>query len=386
MTSQDRVLYVSPLVMSANNGMMQRQHQVLAALCQEFPGRVDFLALAATPASARAWLSQVGLNAKVLDGLFVTMARLNAMAWYYGNVVACNGLKLVDQFRCPFITPLPRAVLSSYSRVVCYYAWAYLLLALIRAGDRVLVDLGDVMADRHERIGIRRWISLASADERSIVLGPARCVAISEGDMDEFRRIYGTTLSVVPFVPPNAASLLATGPAQGLRTIGFIGAPSYHNEQILKLLAHKEFLTELQRQGIELQIAGGICATADRAVLEALRAGGARVLGRVDDVGTFYSGLGAVLNPVGPSTGVKIKSVEALMAGRGLITTRWGTDLLLDKAFPLQVTSLGDWPVTPADLAKACVECLARPLTLGAGAGRAYLEASAATLRSHLVS
>lgn len=379
----ERVLYVSPMLMTVDNGMMQRQHQWLLALCKAFPGHVDFLSLGSSPASARNWFKARGMNITVLDGPFALAARLNAMAWYYGGAVLCNKLRWVDRFRFPLRTPIPNTWLRRYRTIVCYYAWNYHLLGLQRAGTRVLIDLGDIMADRHERVGMRRWISLARNDELAIVTGLGRCVAISASDRQEFARLYGVQMPLVPFVPPNSDALLSLGPPTHKRSIGFIGAPSYLNEEILKLLAREEFLAALRQAGVGLLVAGGICRTANPTLLERLRAGGATVIGRVDDICDFYRSTTAILNPVGPSTGVKIKSVEALMAGRGLVTTHWGSDRTLEESFPGQIETI-DWPITATTLAAACIELIERGGVERGNSGFAYRTRSEATMQEHI--
>lgn len=355
----DRVLYVSPMVMTVDNGMMQRQHQWLQALCEAFPGRVDFLSLGSSPASASKWVKERGMNITVLGGLFAYVAWLNAMAWYYGSAVLCNKLRLVDSFRFSVHTPIPNHWLRRYRKIVCYYAWNYHLLDLKRAGTRVLIDLGDIMADRHARLGVRRWISLTKCDELAVIIGPASCAAISYSDRDEFARLYGAQLPLIPFVPPNSDALLSLGPPVHKRTIGFIGAPSYLNEEILKLLACEEFLSALRQADVDLLVAGGICRTAHPELLNRLRAGGATVIGFVADIRDFYRSTSVIINPVGPSTGVKIKSVEALMASRGLVTTQWGSDCTLEEAFPGQIKTIA-WPINSANLADACIDLIER--------------------------
>lgn len=378
--NDDRVLYVSPMIMTVDNGMMQRQHQWLQALCTAFPGRVDFLSLGSSPVSARNWVKERGMNITVLEGPFALIARLNAMAWYYGGAVLCNKLRWVDRFRFPFRTPIPNAWLRRYRTIVCYYAWNYQLLGLHRAGTRVLIDLGDIMADRHERVGVRRWISLARNDELAIVTGPGRCAAISDSDRHEFARLYGVQLPLVPFVPPNSDALLSLGPPTHKRTIGFIGAPSYLNEEILKLLACEEFLAALRQAKVSLWVAGGICRTANPTLIERLRDGGATVIGFVDDICNFYMSTTIIINPVGPSTGVKIKSVEALMAARGLITTQWGSDRTLEEAFPGQIETI-DWPITATNLAAACIELIERGDIARGKSGFAYRSRSQTTMQ-----
>jgi len=365
--------------MCSRNGMNQHQHQLLLMLVSLYGDSVDLLSLGASPAMARIWVKETGLPLNVLDGIYPLAAYLNATLWYGGGVVLCNKLRWIDRFRFPLRTPLPRSWMDRYALIVCYYAWGHRLLGLDRGGHKVIMDLGDVMADRHQRIGTRRWISMAAIDERSILHG-SRCVAVSEEDATEFERLYGVRPSVMQFVPPDSERLMELASEERPRRVGFMGAPSYSNEEILRALAHPAFLETIAGAGVELLVAGGICQTADPSVLEALKAGGARVLGRIGSTLDYYRQIAATVNPIGPSTGVKIKSVETLIAGRSLITTQWGADPGLCAAFPGQIRYI-EWPVDPVVLGRIAVETVRSALPPGDSAARAYVEKATQTLR-----
>lgn len=379
-----RILYVSPLDMTSNNGMLQRQIQWLHMLAALAPHGFDVLSLGAPPWRMRRWLERAGLRARVLSGPRACLAWMNFMAWYAGGVVLCNKLRWARYFRFPFTTPLPRPTLDRYERIVCYYPWAFHLLGLGRAESRVVLDTGDVMAQRHERIGTRRWISLSPQDEATLVRSGARCLAISEGDAQEFRRLYGSDLEVAPFCPA-AVELLALNGTKRPRRAGFLAAPSYLNEEIIDLLGADMTLETLRQHGVELVVAGGICDTMGSTRAERLRAGGAQILGRVESLQRFYADVSVVLNPVGPSTGIKIKSVEALLAGCGLVTTRWGVDDVLQRHFASQIELL-DWPVKPAQLAQAVLRATSAPTIDAASQVRAqrYVDECARALRRAL--
>lgn len=380
----DRALFVSPIDMHQHNGMSEGQVQLLQMLCGIYE-QVDLLSLGALPSAARRWISLQGLRVRTLDGPFAWISALNSIAWYGGGSILCNKLRWIDRFHFPIRTPLPRAWINRYDAIVCYYAWAHRLLRLERAGRKVIVDTGDVMADRHERIGARRWITLRANDERAVLESGSRCIAVSRDDAAEFKRLYGVQVPVLQFLPPSYPELMAISAREKPRRVGFMGAPSYVNEEILRLLAQPEFLDRLSKAGIELVVAGGICKTVNPAVLDALRQGGARVLGRVPSTLLFYEQISAVLNPVGPSTGVKIKSVEALMAGRTLVTTRWGADENLRMAFANQIVSIV-WPIDAGDLAEIVVRILsANASSSENAAAKNYAESSAKILRSLLL-
>jgi hypothetical protein len=374
-----RILYISPLDLRSRNGMTQQQGQLLSMLVSRYGDAVDLLSLGASPATARKWVRDTGLRLHVVDGLYAVAAYVNATLWYGGGVILCNKLGWIDRFRFPLRTPLPQSWIERYALIVCYYPWGHRLLRLDRAGDKVIMDLGDVMADRHERIGKRRWISMAEEDEEAI-LRSSRCVAVSEEDAAEFERLYGVRPPVMEFVPPDAEQLMQLASEQRPPRLGFMGAPSHGNEEILRVLAHADFLKAIAAADIELIVAGGICDTVDPSVLSALRQGGARVLGRIARTLDYYRQIGATVNPIGPSTGVKIKSVETLLTGRSLITTRYGAGPGLYAAFPGQI-AYTEWPIEPAELGRLAVEVIRAAPPVRAAVARAYAERATEALR-----
>ncbi len=378
-----QALLISPIDMRQNNGMAQLQAQLLQGLCSLY-NSVDLLSLGARPAAASRWLCTMGLSANVLKSAFAQLASFNGLVWYGGGAILCNKLHWIDRFHFPVRTPLPRSWMERYSIIVSFYPWAHRLLELDRAGSKVVVVTGDVMADRHERMGARRWITLDARDERAILHSQSRCVAVSQYDAAEFKKLYGVEIPVLQFLPPSYPELIAISLNEKPRRVGFMGAPSYVNEAILELLAQADFLDRLAQAGVELVVAGGICKTAPKATLQALERGNARVLGAVGSTLEFYKQVSTVLNPVGPSTGIKIKSVEALMAGRTLITTSWGADESLRIAFPGQITHV-EWPVDGLALAEVTVKLVNNSASVDPAAARNYAEQSNEKLRSLLL-
>jgi len=346
------ILFISPTDVLANNGMLQRQIQVMRALAPRFAEGLDVLSLSSAPEVMDRWLRETEIPGRALKGLFPALSRWNFWLWYAGNVLLCNKLKVLSNFIFPVRIPLPSSVIAKYSMIVCYYPWGHVLLDLQRAGDKVVVDLGDVMGERHQRIGTRRWISLSAVTEKLILTSPSRCLAISCGDQLEFQQIYGVTLPVLPFVPPDHRRLGSIVAKMGT-SVGYLAAPSYQNEEVIRILCSEEFLAELVRGGkVSLVLAGGICASIRAEERQRVLAHGGEILGRIDRIEDFYEKAAIVVNPVGPSTGTKIKSVEALFAGRHLLTTVFGVDSFMEKDFGPQI-SVVDWPLGAVELAQA---------------------------------
>lgn len=381
--SKPRVLFVSPIDMQADNGMARRQQQLLDALCGIYSGSVDVLSLAASFVKSSIWLRDKGFQVNLLWGIYPFVARWNATAWYGCGVILCNKLRWIDRFYFPLRTPLPQSWFRRYDLILCFYPWLHRLLSLERGGKKVIVDTGDIMADRHERTGARRWISMNSKDENAVLKSGGRCLAISQDDADEFRQLYGVQLPVVSFVPPDYAELLKIASHKRPPRVGFMGAPSYVNEEILRALSDPCFLKYLSTNGIELLIAGGICRTAAPSVLAALERGGAKILGRISSTIDYYRQISVTVNPVGPSTGVKIKSVETLVAGCSLITTRWGADAVLAAAFPGQITYV-EWPVDAKKLGEVCVDAVRSSNPSDRDTAKEYIQNTTCALKEML--
>jgi hypothetical protein len=344
---------------------------------------VDLLSMGATPNAARKWVRTHGLPVNILSGLYAHVACLNTIAWYGVGAILCNKLRWIDRFYMPIHTPLPASFIERYDVIVCYYPWLHRLLNLDRAGRKVVVCTGDVMADRHERIGARRWITLDARDEAAVLQSQSRCVAVSREDAAEYNELYSTKTPVVQFLPPSYRELISLISSERPARVGYFGAASYMNEEILRLLAHPDFLDALKQSGVELVVAGEICKTAQRSTIHDLERGGARVLGRIDSMLEFYEQVSVVLNPVGPTTGVKIKSIEALMAGRTLITTRWGAGQELHNAFGDWIVSL-DWPIKADELGKLVVQAVRDAKVRNATAAESYASTANELLRSLL--
>jgi hypothetical protein len=364
-----RALYVGPIDGRTANGMTQHQETLLRTMAREFT-RLDVLSLFAAPRDAQVWLEQRGIRACVLAGPFARVARANALAWQAaGTVFACK-LKVSDSF--PFYLKTPLLRMGSYDRIFCYYAWGVILLGLDRFGDKVTVNLGDVMAGRHRRIGLKKWISLRDTDEARVVKAPIRNAAISQFDADEFARLYGVRLPVIPSVPPQHAELVALAAWPRPRAAGFFaGSGNAINLATLRTLADAQFLRALQEADIAFVVGGAICRDMPEDVRAALTAGGARLMGEVPTLTDFYAKVGAMVAPVGPSSGLKMKSVEALLAGRSLITTRWGTDAVFDD-FAGQVFVL-EWPPRPDAMAEAVIAALDDTVSNRSAAAKAYV-------------
>jgi len=165
-----------------------------------------------------------------------------------------------------------------------------------------------------------------TAKEEAIALKRADVVvAIKDEEAEGLRSIAaGTETISVPFFP--AAGLVSKRPERLDRSqelkVGFIGALNSVNVLNMQRFLDKfeQYRTVYVPPPISIVLAGNVCSQ--------LRSNSPWVtwLGRVEDVGEFYTNIDVVVAPMAFSTGIKIKVGEALAYGKPVVATRNGFD------------------------------------------------------------
>jgi hypothetical protein len=347
-----KILYISPMNVLVNNGMLERQKQLLFALCKT--GEVELITLHSKGSVVEAWLRSVDLPVKIVSTRLAYLARLNSLSWLYINYFLCNKLKLYTNFRFFFKFSIGRDFFEVYDRVIVYYPWSFLLLNLQELGDKVIVDMGDIMSDRHDRIESKNWISLSFKDEKFIVNSKAKCLAISNGDFNEFKDLYGVELQIYPFLPIRYCTK-KTNTIDSKIKVGYFSSFTFSNKAVLDFITSKEFLLELNSANINMVIAGSICNAIEPSLSDFLKDNNVTILGFVEETSKFYNNIDIVLNLAGPSTGFKIKTLEALLAGCSVVVTKFGVDAVLLKDFGSRVYKV-DYPLCEKDVIKSIVK------------------------------
>jgi hypothetical protein len=216
--------------------------------------------------------------------------------------------------------------------IVEYVRLSYLVRrsspAILR-GVLKLLDTHDVMHIRHQRfLNNRATSDLAiSREEEARAIAPFdHVLAIQEEDARELRAMC-PTLSVVIVGHPwtvKPAALASPKPTGSCVVLGYIGSAMAPNVAAARFLATTA-IAELKPRcvpQIKLVIAGGVCGQLADTQLPA----DVELLGFVEHLEDFYSQIDVLLNPVEFGTGLKIKNVEALCAGKPLVTTPVGAE------------------------------------------------------------
>jgi hypothetical protein len=108
-------------------------------------------------------------------------------------------------------------------------------------------------------------------------------------------------------------------------TFGFVGSRNKNNQKCIEKLLD-DWWPSIARKLPEakLRLAGTICET-DIAKELASQYSNVEMIGFVDNIATFYKSVHALLSPILVQGGLNFKSVEALMAGKHLITNELGS-------------------------------------------------------------
>ena len=167
-------------------------------------------------------------------------------------------------------------------------------------------------------------------DELMCLNNSDRVIAISEADKASLEAA-GCTSSII--VESGAFSHAARGvdirkSPQEL-VFGFIGTNNTNNIKCLQIVRMQWWPTIISRHpNAKLLLAGSICKSHEATILKETFPETIGSLGFVDVLSDFYVSVQAMLSPIAVQGGLNFKSVEALMAGRPLLTNELGSRCL----------------------------------------------------------
>jgi glycosyltransferase involved in cell wall biosynthesis len=210
--------------------------------------------------------------------------------------------------------------------VILSYVFYTKLLEQVPRGVRKLIDTHDVFSDRfrlyREHGQANEFFSTSRTQEAKALDRADAVLAIQQWDAAHFRSLTDRPVAVVGHLAPMADAAPAR-PDPG--AILFVGGPMGINVHGVRWFLDRVLpLVRRRVPAAQLWLVGGIggrIAGGDPAV---------RRLGFVDSLGDLYRRGVVVINPQQFGTGLSIKSVDALLHGRPLVTTPSGARGLED--------------------------------------------------------
>lgn len=225
----------------------------------------------------------------------------------------------------------------------------------------------DIVSERADALRSRGYQVLPEGFEPSTEAGLLRragtAIAINERDAEALRRLTSGASVDVVVVPVVIEPVGALPSNQTAGRCLFVGSGSLHNVDGLSWFLDSVWPVVVAAEpGAELHVVGSVCnQLSTKAVGIVLR-------GEVDDLLEEYGEAEIVIVPLLAGSGLKVKTVEALVRGRAVVSTSAGVQGLM---------SVDPAPFVVADSAALFAQALLN--LFSAPARRLRLEAAAAT-------
>jgi glycosyltransferase involved in cell wall biosynthesis len=202
--------------------------------------------------------------------------------------------------------------------------------------------------------------------ERSLARRADAVVAVSPEEAAVVRAIAPATTVLVAPNGVDAAALRVSPPGDAAL---FVGMLSYAPNRDAMTWFAREVLPRLGAGGPEVLVAGRVPGTE----LQALARSSARLrlLGFVPDLAPLYAGAGVFVNPMRGGGGTRLKMLEAMAAGKAVVSTTIGAEGL--GLTPGRDVVIADTAAEFADAVRALLADRARAERLGRAA-RALVE------------
>lgn len=241
---------------------------------------------------------------------------------YYLNAILCNKLRLYEGYRLIKI-PFLYKKFEIYDIFFSFYIFPLMVVGGHERLKQIIVDSNDILSDRHDFLGFRKWFSFRLSDEFKIINQPnVKFAVISENDYSFYANLTNRYIYKLYYNNHSVSNL--SSKSKDLR-VGFIASDSPLNRRDLK-----KMLDVIREYGnnyintINLLIAGSIVEYAKELGIEDSH------LFRESDgdnyIKEFYDKISILIVPCGKSTGIKTKILESLNYNTCVITTKFGYD------------------------------------------------------------
>ncbi|HET6576830.1 MAG TPA: glycosyltransferase [Gemmatimonadales bacterium] len=239
----------------------------------------------------------------------------------------------VDSYFDPGAARYLRSLLGGgdFDAAIVSYIFYSRLLESVPGSVRKLIDTHDVFSDRYrlyrEHGQANEFFSTGKSEEGKALDRADTVVAIQEWDASHFRSLTTRSVAVVGHLAPMVAAAPAAAGPDRAPAILFVGGPMGINVHGVTWFID-QVLPGVRRRvpGAHLWLVGGIGGRLRR------ETPGVQRFGFVDALEDFYRRAAVVINPQQFGTGLSIKSVDALLRARPLVTTASGARGLEDGA------------------------------------------------------
>ena len=241
--------------------------------------------------------------------------------------------------------------LVKFDAVIVEYIFWSRALECFPPGVLKIIDTLDVFTGRHlwsvDRNSPYGWYSTTAREEAKALDRADVIIAIQEKEKQFFATLSGRKIITVGHLTPHVKSPKKESSG---RKILFVGSDSSMNVQGVRRFV-QEVLPGIKSvlPDVQLLLAGKVCdAVADSK--------GCVKLGRSDDLGPVYAEADVVVNPVLFTTGISIKTMEALGYSKPVVASAAGSRGLEEGAGKAFLVC-----DDPAAFARAVIDVLSHP-------------------------
>jgi glycosyltransferase involved in cell wall biosynthesis len=265
-----------------------------------------------------------------LEGLSTDQRRQMSETWDFFYTLPCDlpntGKTLgdhygIDDWYDPRVGELAAQLHRrwNYQAVIVNYVWFSGVLEALPAGVLKLIDTHDVFGNRHLRAiqaGMQpEWFYTSVEEEKRGLERADIVIAIQDEERQYFESLGLARVETVGFIAPQRRVPISR---RDKPVVGYIGSSNPWNVNAFReLVKGLSEYPDLPGRA-DFVVAGPVCEKIKD------NPGYFKVLGLLDTVEEFYARVDIALNPMVGGTGLKIKTVEALAFGRGVISTRDG--------------------------------------------------------------
>jgi hypothetical protein len=205
--------------------------------------------------------------------------------------------------------------IQKFDAFIVNYSWLSKAFEYCPSTVFKILDTHDKLSGRRDvlaRFGIDPEFFYTTEDQETVALGRANLIwAIKEEERSSFQRMTSQPICVVPHVDPLHRPTAPMPDPDGYFRVGVIGARNNINRINLSHFLDRAIpIFKRAFAPVKLMLAGSMCD-----MLEGWEGPFVKICGRVPDIDDFYNSVDCVAIPMQFSTGLKIKTGEAISAG-----------------------------------------------------------------------
>ena len=200
---------------------------------------------------------------------------------------------------------------TEFDMVICNYIFYSRVLELFDEKVTKVIDTHDIMSNRNylldKKLGYRDFFYVSPESEKKALDRAHLVLSIKEDESSWFECLSSTPVLTIGHLEPEPSIALDRTIKYDSIKLGFIGSANPINVKNLESFLDKYLALYGNYNELTFVVGGKVCQALDSRFSDRVR-----IVGMVDDVAEFYEQIDIAILPFEFSTGLKIKTVEAL--------------------------------------------------------------------------